>query len=821
MRKNVQKGILDIIETLYEAHASVKELIGRIQCEEAVSLLGECQNTAVEIGGIIEASEGESFCTVHFLEDYCETVYQTAVGVNSGILGDDAKETLDKGLDTVRESVKKDIRVKLEIVFMPYKASMWDSLESVWQAADNDPDCDAYVVPIPYYDRDANGNFIEFHYEGDLFPEYVSTVHFEQYDLNDRRPDAIYIHNPYDDDNNVTSIDPRFYSYKIKQYTDCLVYVPYCVYTDPRDPYSEKTVDFFERYYEPGLIHSDKIIVQSEVFRSALLEMLNRKSDISRAQWEEKIIALGSPKYDKIMNDDYDLCYPEEWKNIIYRSDGTRKKVIFYNTSLNSFLLHSDTMLEKIKSVLNYFYQNKTDIALLWRPHPLMNSTVKSMRPELWAYYNSIVEDYKNEMWGIYDETPDPYAAIRLSDAYYGDYSSLILLYMKTNKPIMMQDAEINDYTRNLVSSAMYYDGEYLWCAAIDFNGLFRINPRNEESVFIGCFPDEDMYGYYLYVSITEYNNKLYFSPYNAKTISIYDKINNCFITLQLRNDLIHKKKKFANAEIYSKYVVFSGCSSKTILQLNTYTNEITYIDSWSMEIINKYNLKEDDYIVSHFCILSNVLYGYCHKAQIFVCVNLENESYYVGDFKCGNGHNVYIYNDSHYIWLLPYSKGNIMRFDPVNNQLSVFSEIKDSSTFLFVKKYIYVFSYNNHCLEIDKETIQANDYNVSGTIIGLCKADDDFIACNMNGNFYVFKSNPMKTVRNFKVQISDNDIFIESNKIISENMKYYDYLHENGELNLNDLVQSLNTSSKFDRENKEYEPVGKRIHNYIKDTLL
>ena len=29
---------------------------------------------------------------------------------------------------------------------------MWDSLESVWQAADADPDCDAYVVPIPYYD---------------------------------------------------------------------------------------------------------------------------------------------------------------------------------------------------------------------------------------------------------------------------------------------------------------------------------------------------------------------------------------------------------------------------------------------------------------------------------------------------------------------------------------------------------------------------------------------------------------------------------------------------------------------------------------------
>ena len=26
-------------------------------------------------------------------------------------------------------------------------------LESVWQAADSDPYCDAYVIPIPYYDK--------------------------------------------------------------------------------------------------------------------------------------------------------------------------------------------------------------------------------------------------------------------------------------------------------------------------------------------------------------------------------------------------------------------------------------------------------------------------------------------------------------------------------------------------------------------------------------------------------------------------------------------------------------------------------------------
>ena len=50
---------------------------------------------------------------------------------------------------------------------------MWDSLESVWRAADEDPECDAYVVPIPYFERNAQGELAAGHYEGNQFPEYV------------------------------------------------------------------------------------------------------------------------------------------------------------------------------------------------------------------------------------------------------------------------------------------------------------------------------------------------------------------------------------------------------------------------------------------------------------------------------------------------------------------------------------------------------------------------------------------------------------------------------------------------------------------------
>ena len=40
----------------------------------------------------------------------------------------------------------------------------------------------------------------------------------KEYDIEKRRPDVIYIHNPYDKGNFVTSVHPAFYSDELKKY---------------------------------------------------------------------------------------------------------------------------------------------------------------------------------------------------------------------------------------------------------------------------------------------------------------------------------------------------------------------------------------------------------------------------------------------------------------------------------------------------------------------------------------------------------------------------------------------------------------------------
>ena len=116
-------------------------------------------------------------------------------------------------------------------------------------------------------------------------------------------------------------------------------------------------------------------------------------------------------------------------------------------------------MLTKIESVINYFYEIKDEAVLLWRPHPLMRATMDSMRSDLSERYNKIVDDYISGGWGIYDDTPGYDMAFAVSDAYYGDYSSLVQLYQATGKPLLNQYAEVTEYYRGIVTDYMYYDG--------------------------------------------------------------------------------------------------------------------------------------------------------------------------------------------------------------------------------------------------------------------------------------------------------------------------------------------------------------------------
>ena len=106
---------------------------------------------------------------------------------------------------------------------------MWDSLESIYESAEKDSDCEVYIMPIPYYDKEENERLTKLHDESNLYSASLDIVSCKEHTVDEIDPDIIFIHNPYDDGNLITSIHSDYYIRKIIRDDRLVIYVPYFV----------------------------------------------------------------------------------------------------------------------------------------------------------------------------------------------------------------------------------------------------------------------------------------------------------------------------------------------------------------------------------------------------------------------------------------------------------------------------------------------------------------------------------------------------------------------------------------------------------------
>ena len=132
-RRFKKKDLLNMISALEKANTLMGGKGGSAMPDRADTLV-QCQKAALVIGDYLE-TQGESIQRiVKVLENYCENIYQLSLAA-----GDDNKcgkiaKKIRQQLLTIKTAVREELpEDKKEIVFLPYKASMWDSLESLWR----------------------------------------------------------------------------------------------------------------------------------------------------------------------------------------------------------------------------------------------------------------------------------------------------------------------------------------------------------------------------------------------------------------------------------------------------------------------------------------------------------------------------------------------------------------------------------------------------------------------------------------------------------------------------------------------------------------
>ena len=435
MNRYTKNKIISNLHILNKKNQQIKNAIIDNKSEKIKQLLCECQNIAINTGNIIEASS-DCQLAIQNLENYCEEAYLIYTQVCDGNINYDPLPTFMSYIDLAEECIN-NIKIKTEVVFCPYKASMWDSFESIWVAASEDDECDVFVVAIPYYDRKPDKTVGGFHYEGDKYPKNVHITHYNDYNFSLRHPDLIYIHNPYDGGNYVTSVDARFYSDELKKYTECLVYVPYFVagyYADEKRALNNI----------PLCINNvDVVVLQSEQQKMALS---------FNGMYDTKMAVLGSPKIDKALDDG--IVIPENLASKI-----GDKKVLLLNTSISK-VLRDENWADEMQNIFDAFEKDDSFFAI-WRPHPLLAATINAMRPD----QKQKTEDFMckvQKMNNVFIDTyDDAYVSMKVSDCMISDYSSLIMQYTATGKPTLVLDGSAS-YRKTKIVCCDYFSNYFV-----------------------------------------------------------------------------------------------------------------------------------------------------------------------------------------------------------------------------------------------------------------------------------------------------------------------------------------------------------------------
>ncbi len=411
---------LSMKKRIHELLNTVSEMTGELsKLSDRRSAISDCLAALEAIAAQLDKEEIPPVRTNEKILDL-QMVFKNFYSDPSGI-NDISTKHLDKQVKDLQATLRNEITPKLNVVFFPYKASMWDSLESVYEAAAKDPNCVARVVPIPYYQL-AQDKAIPT-YEGELFPSNIPVTHYNDYSLEAEQPDVIFVHNIYDEYNTITRVHEHFFTTNLKKYTDMLVYVPYHVSSFV--PTADNDINL--SYGIPSIKNVDKVILVNEWLKQEAL-----RSGVPK----DKLLVLGSPKFDalvKAMNND--ITYPAEWMDRI-----KGKTVYLMNTPT---LMFASNLFPRLEALIDFFSIPRIDpnSIVIWRPHPLTQISIMKYTPSLLEYYlqltNSIRSGDPLYSHIILDETADYLPALKAADVIISNVGSLLRSYLLTEKKVL------------------------------------------------------------------------------------------------------------------------------------------------------------------------------------------------------------------------------------------------------------------------------------------------------------------------------------------------------------------------------------------------
>ena len=417
--KSVSRNFIRNLEDLHHEMQSLINGVGENSdlLEKTLSILAQCQQFAIDFGGLLEEVKGEKTSSVSNvvaqLEEYCDKVYimySTLSQLRCSIMKEDIATVFsdaNMSLNTLKDVASLNILYRESILFVADGIEGLSNFKPFIVKQSSINDNDIYITVAPSFFKDAYGNIIATDKDindsidqirdvykciNDVISEIdnICVISWDKVDVEALNPKTVYYQNPYDDQNPCLSVPTHLYSSNMKLSTDHMIYV-----APKTDEFGRQDItDVYNmKHYvtAPGVIMADKVYVQSDNMRDMYIWKLTEfAGQDTKHIWESKIV---------VENDESDC------RN---KSVGERKRLL-YVIGLNEKYEHNSAVLSnalKEREKLFDQYKDKIDVTICSYPDE--------------SYIN--VDDY---------------------DAYYGSPSPYVLDFTRAGKPVMISDYEV------------------------------------------------------------------------------------------------------------------------------------------------------------------------------------------------------------------------------------------------------------------------------------------------------------------------------------------------------------------------------------------
>lgn len=417
-------GLKQISQRYKETFMRYIDLIRSGDKDAAISLQGD----AIELGTLTERVYGEGYEPVTYLERLCELAYR-AYG------GEDVCNELDKCLKDYAGCEKEYIARRRDIVFMPFAPKHWKYMEPVYRRYIDDDSVNVHVVPIPYHHKAYDGTFTRVFFDVDDYPAELDIKDHRTFELEMMHPEKLVIQTPFDRWNCAMSVDPEYYSDRIRKFTDELVYVPFFVTDDFTKEYGKEYINMDAYVCMPGVINADRILLPSETLKRTYTEKI---TEFTKTEEDKEVLSLLDKKIQVFPS----LC-PDD-KARTQKVDPSGKKTIVWFTTISFLAEHNEKAINKIERILDVFGEHSDRIRIIWMTM-CMDSLGLIDKKTADDFREAVKRFRKMDIGEYIEDVPvgDAPSYADMCDAYYGDPSAIALWFFYRKKPVMLVGVDV------------------------------------------------------------------------------------------------------------------------------------------------------------------------------------------------------------------------------------------------------------------------------------------------------------------------------------------------------------------------------------------